>query len=268
MSFKKLNHLSKKIPQTMCYERHSFILKLHNLRQKLDQHKLDDLTQKIEKSIEIQQKRIENLPKINFADDLPINQHIDEIAELIENNQVVIIAGETGCGKTTQIPKICLKIGRGTTGFIGCTQPRRIAARSISARIATELETNIGHAVGYKIRFSDKFNENTYIKLMTDGILLAETQGDRFLDAYDTIIIDEAHERSLNIDFLLGYLKKLLPKRPDLKVIITSATIDTQRFSKHFNNAPVIEVSGRTYPVEVRYHERDDDDDVISEVLF
>ncbi|MEK7769013.1 MAG: ATP-dependent RNA helicase HrpA, partial [Pseudomonadota bacterium] len=168
-------------------------------------------------------------------------------------NQVVIVCGETGSGKTTQLPKICLELKRGVAGMIGHTQPRRIAARTVAARIASELNSPLGHAVGYKVRFSDKVGADTYIKLMTDGILLAETQGDHTLSAYDTIIIDEAHERSLNIDFLLGYLRQLLPRRPDLKLIITSATIDADRFSRHFNNAPVIEVSGRMYPVEMRY---------------
>jgi ATP-dependent helicase HrpA len=166
---------------------------------------------------------------------------------------VVIVCGETGSGKTTQIPKICLEIGRGTTGLIGHTQPRRIAARATAARIAQELQSEFGRLVGYKIRFSDRTSPDAFIKLMTDGILLAETQGDPWLEQYDTLIIDEAHERSLNIDFLLGFLKQLLPKRRDLKLIITSATIDAERFSQHFDGAPVIEVSGRLYPVEVRY---------------
>src|SRR5207247_8737125 len=175
-------------------------------------------------------------------------------------NQVTILAGETGSGKTTQLPKICLELGRGISGMIGHTQPRRIAARSVATRIAQEIGTELGHYVGYKVRFGDHVSDHTYIKLMTDGILLAVTQGDRFLRQYDTIIIDEAHERSLNIDFLIGYLKQLLPRRRDLKLIITSATIDPQRFSMHFNNAPIVEVSGRTYPVEVRYRAAVSDD--------
>ncbi|KFB66451.1 ATP-dependent RNA helicase HrpA [Candidatus Accumulibacter vicinus] len=193
------------------------------------------------------------LPRPEFADDLPVNLRRDEIRALIVRHQVVIVCGETGSGKTTQIPKICLDIGRGTTGLIGHTQPRRIAARATAARIAQELQSEFGTLVGYKIRFSDRTSPDAFIKLMTDGILLAETQGDPWLEQYDTLIIDEAHERSLNIDFLLGYLKQLLPKRRDLKLIITSATIDAERFSKHFDGAPVIEVSGRLYPVEVRY---------------
>jgi len=199
-------------------------------------------------------RRFANLPKPSYAEDLPVNARREEIKEAIEHHQVVIICGETGSGKTTQIPKICLELKRGVTGLIGHTQPRRIAARTVAARIADELKSPLGQAVGYKIRFSDKLSSNTYIKLMTDGILLAETQGDPLLQAYDTLIIDEAHERSLNIDFLLGYISQLLPKRPDLKLIVTSATIDAQRFSRHFNNAPVIEVTGRLYPVEIFYH--------------
>ena len=188
-----------------------------------------------------------------FDDALPIAERRHEIAELIRKHQVVILCGETGSGKTTQLPKICLELGRGMNGMIGCTQPRRIAARSLATRLAQELKQSGAHAVGYKIRFNDRTDENTFVKVMTDGILLAETHSDHALRHYDTLIIDEAHERSLNIDFLLGYVKQLLPRRPDLKVIITSATIDPARFSQHFDGAPIIEVSGRTYPVEVRY---------------
>ncbi|SOD41647.1 ATP-dependent RNA helicase HrpA [Nitrosovibrio sp. Nv4] len=197
--------------------------------------------------------RLANLPKPVYPEDLPVVGRREEIARAIRENQVVIVCGETGSGKTTQLPKICLELGRGVAGMIGHTQPRRIAARTVAARIASELKSPLGHAVGYKVRFSDKVGSETYVKLMTDGMLLAETQGDPSLLAYDTIIIDEAHERSLNIDFLLGYLKQLLPRRPDLKLIVTSATINAQRFSAHFNNATIIEVSGRMYPVEVRY---------------
>jgi ATP-dependent helicase HrpA len=197
---------------------------------------------------------------ISYPPQLPVSQRKDEIAAAIRDNQVVIVAGETGSGKTTQLPKICLELGRGVTGQIGHTQPRRIAARTVAERIAEELGTELGAAVGYKVRFTDKSSDGTQVKVMTDGILLAEMQRDRRLRRYDTLIIDEAHERSLNIDFILGYLKKLLPTRPDLKVIITSATIDPERFSKHFWNAPIIEVSGRTYPVEVRYRPLADPD--------
>ena len=200
------------------------------------------------------QTRLKTLPEqIVFPENLPVVEKRQDIFNAIRDNQVVIIAGETGSGKTTQIPKICLELGLGVKGFIGHTQPRRLAARSVANRIAEELHTEIGQLVGYKVRFSDQVSDTTLIKLMTDGILLAEIQKDKLLLQYDTIIIDEAHERSLNIDFILGYLKQLLPKRPDLKVIITSATIDVERFSNHFNHAPVVEVSGRTYPVEVRY---------------
>jgi len=192
-------------------------------------------------------------PRIHFDPALPINQRREEIGRAIAAHPVVIVCGETGSGKTTQIPKILLEMGRGEGRYIGHTQPRRIAARSVAARIAEELKVELGTVVGYKVRFTDKVGPRTQIKLMTDGILLAETQGDPALRAYDTIVLDEAHERSLNIDFLLGYLKRLLPRRPDLKVVITSATIDAERFSKHFDGAPVIEVSGRLYPVEVRY---------------
>src|SRR5215468_3617406 len=193
------------------------------------------------------------MPPITYPAELPVSQRRDEIAEVIRDHQVVVIAGETGSGKTTQIPKICLELGRGVDGQIGHTQPRRLAARTVAERIAEELGTPLGEAVGFKVRFTDQSGEDTLVKLMTDGILLAEIQQDRLLRQYDTLIIDEAHERSLNIDFLLGYLKQLLPRRPDLKVIITSATIDPERFSRHFGDAPIIEVSGRTYPVEMRY---------------
>ncbi|MEV5959981.1 ATP-dependent RNA helicase HrpA [Streptomyces sp. NPDC051987] len=194
------------------------------------------------------------VPAVSYPEQLPVSQKKDEIAEAIRDHQVVIVAGETGSGKTTQIPKICLELGRGVRGMIGHTQPRRIAARTVAERVAEELRTPLGESVGWKVRFTDQVNPDaTFIKLMTDGILLAEIQTDRELRAYDTIIIDEAHERSLNIDFLLGYLAQLLPRRPDLKVVITSATIDPERFSRHFGDAPIIEVSGRTYPVEVRY---------------
>jgi ATP-dependent helicase HrpA len=214
---------------------------------------LADIVSRIAKSHEKFQGRLKALPKPEYELDLPVTARKDEIKAAIEKHQVVIVCGETGSGKTTQLPKICLELGRGVSGLIGHTQPRRIAARSVASRIAQELKSPLGEVVGYKVRFNDKLSEVSYVKLMTDGILLAETQGDHFLNAYDTIIIDEAHERSLNIDFLLGYLKQLLPKRPDLKVIVTSATIDADRFSKHFDGAPVIEVSGRTYPVEIRY---------------
>ncbi len=211
-------------------------------------------------------ERVRNpIPPVELMPGLPVSARADEIVKAIRENQVVVISGETGSGKTTQLPKLCLMAGRGTKGLIGHTQPRRIAATSVAKRIAEELHTEPGEVVGYKIRFTDHTSPGATIKLMTDGILLAETQSDRMLRAYDTLIIDEAHERSINIDFLLGYLKQILPKRPDLKVIITSATIDTERFAKHFGRdedhpAPVIKVSGRTYPVEIRYRPIEDDD--------
>ena len=224
---------------------------------------LSKVEEKYRKSHDLYLQRLSKLPKPEFDNTLPVHEKLEEIKKAIAENQVTIICGETGSGKTTQLPKICLELGRGAAGLIGHTQPRRLAARSVAERIAEELKSEIGSAVGYKVRFTDHTSRDACIKLMTDGILLAETQTDRYLAAYDTIIIDEAHERSLNIDFLLGYLKQLLPRRPDLKVIITSATIDAERFSQHFNGAPVLEVSGRTYPVEILYRpltSKDEDD--------
>lgn len=242
-----------------CLKKDQFLFKkrLQGVKKIKDEAKqqkvLTQITRDIEHSKTLRVKRLAELPAVQYPESLPVSQKKDDIKKAIAENQVVIVAGETGSGKTTQLPKICLELGRGVDGYIGHTQPRRLAARSVSNRIAEELNCELGQEVGFKIRFSDQVSDKSYIKLMTDGILLAEIQQDRYLNQYDTIIIDEAHERSLNIDFILGYLKNLLPKRPDLKVIITSATIDPERFSKHFNNAPIIEVSGRTYPVEVRY---------------
>jgi len=213
------------------------------------------------------------VPRIHYPQALPISQHSGEIAAAIRDHQVVVVAGETGSGKTTQIPKICLELGRGIRGTIGHTQPRRLAARTVAERIAEELDVPIGGVVGWKVRFTDHVSDDTLVKLMTDGILLAEIQSDPQLEQYDTLIIDEAHERSLNIDFVLGYLKQLLPRRPDLRVIITSATIDPERFSRHFGGAPMIEISGRSYPVEIRYrpygpdsHDSTDDRDQIQAI--
>jgi ATP-dependent helicase HrpA len=221
------------------------------------------LAQKIAASVAARAARAASVPKVSYPEELPIAANRGEIRRAIEKHSVVIVCGETGSGKTTQLPKICLEAGRGVAGAIGHTQPRRIAARAVAARIAEEIDTPVGELVGYKLRFQDRTRPEGLIKLMTDGILLAETQGDRFLDAYDTIIVDEAHERSLNIDFLLGYLKWLLPKRPDLKLVITSATIDPERFSRHFDDAPIINVSGRSFPVEMRYRavELDEEDE-------
>jgi ATP-dependent helicase HrpA len=215
--------------------------------------KLASLRAAIARSTALRAERLARMPVPAFPESLPVSGRRAEIAHAIAHNPVTIVCGETGSGKTTQIPKICLQLKRGAAGLIGHTQPRRIAARSVAARIAHELDSSLGSVVGYKVRFQDRMAPAAYVKVMTDGILLAETQGDRMLTAYDTLIVDEAHERSLNIDFLLGYLHQLLPQRPDLKVVITSATIDAQRFSRHFGNAPVIEVSGRLYPVEIRY---------------
>ncbi|MEU9315830.1 ATP-dependent RNA helicase HrpA [Streptomyces sp. NPDC048295] len=227
---------------------------------------LDEIAAEAGKAAERLSLRAARMPAVSYPEQLPVSQKKDEILEAIRDHQVVIVAGETGSGKTTQIPKICMELGRGVRGMIGHTQPRRIAARTVAERVADELKTPLGEAVGWKVRFTDQVNpEATFVKLMTDGILLAEIQTDRELRAYDTIIIDEAHERSLNIDFLLGYLARLLPERPDLKVVITSATIDPERFARHFGEAPIVEVSGRTYPVEVRYRplleEEGDDSD-------
>ncbi|MGW0356952.1 ATP-dependent RNA helicase HrpA [Nocardia nova] len=236
----------------------------HRLRRRLDKaHGNDGEIERLEREIAAAQARIDTrrgaVPAIRYPEQLPVSAHRDDIAAAIAAHQVVVIAGETGSGKTTQIPKICLELGRGIRGTIGHTQPRRLAARTVAERIASELDTELGDVVGYTVRFTDQASDRTLIKLMTDGILLAEIQRDRLLRRYDTIIIDEAHERSLNIDFLLGYLKSLLPKRPDLKVIITSATIDPELFARHFADAdsgepaPIVEVSGRSYPVEIRY---------------
>lgn len=209
--------------------------------------------QALQASVQRRQAWAQKLPSITLDDSLPIAREAERITALIRDHQVVVIAGETGSGKTTQLPKLCLAAGRGVAGMIGCTQPRRIAARAVATRVAQELHSELGTTVGYQVRFTDRVGDDTRIKFMTDGILLAEISSDRWLSQYDTIIVDEAHERSLNIDFLLGYLKQLLRKRPDLKLIVTSATIDTSRFAQHFDDAPVISVEGRTFPVEVRY---------------
>ncbi|GAB3544231.1 ATP-dependent helicase HrpA [Actinopolyspora lacussalsi] len=211
-------------------------------------------------------RRKEQVPEISYPAELPVTGRREDLMSAIRDNQVVIVAGETGSGKTTQLPKMCLELGRGVFGSIGHTQPRRLAARTVAERIATELDVEVGDAVGYQVRFTERADEDTLVKQMTDGILLAEIQRDRLLRRYDTLIIDEAHERSLNIDFILGYVKQILPKRPDLKVIITSATIDPERFSRHFDDAPIVEVSGRTYPVEVRYRPLVDDSDELEDV--
>jgi ATP-dependent helicase HrpA len=262
-----LQKISKNLKKTLNKDRQPIKRQLDRLRNELRkgkdvQEKLLQLELKLKQSIQKRNTRLDSFPVLEFSD-LPVSAKKDEIATLIQQNQVVIICGETGSGKTTQLPKICLSIGRGAAGLIGHTQPRRIAARTVADRIAEELKQPIGQAVGYKVRFQDKTRDTSLIKLMTDGILLAESQNDPYLNQYDTIIIDEAHERSLNIDFLLGYMRWLLPRRPDLKLIITSATIDPERFAEHFFNAPIINVSGRTFPVEIRYRpiEQDEEED-------
>lgn len=248
------NQLLKNLRQAQCRDQHRLQRQLQQLRKQPDnQAALERWQADLERSLAVVKARQASIPAIQFDDQLPIAEHREAIKKALEEHQVLVIAGETGSGKTTQLPKICLELGRGTRGLIGHTQPRRLAARNVASRIAEELQTSLGGLVGYQVRYEDHSTADSLIKLMTDGILLAETAHDRFLQRYDTLIIDEAHERSLNIDFLLGYLKQLLPRRPDLKVIITSATIDLERFSKHFNNAPIIEVSGRTYPVETWY---------------
>ncbi|HEY2313644.1 MAG TPA: ATP-dependent RNA helicase HrpA, partial [Streptosporangiaceae bacterium] len=257
-----LADLRRTLPELMLPDQHRLARRLDRASGLRDQAARDkavtELTAEIERAARRVARRREAVPEISYPEELPVSQARDDIAQAIKDHQVVIVAGETGSGKTTQLPKICLELGRGVTGQIGHTQPRRIAARTVAERIAEETSTQLGTAVGYKVRFTDKSGDNTLVKVMTDGILLNEIASDRDLYRYDTLIIDEAHERSLNIDFILGYLRQLLPRRPDLKVIITSATIDPERFAAHFAApdgvpAPIIEVSGRTYPVEVRY---------------
>jgi ATP-dependent helicase HrpA len=253
------------LPELMLRDERRLRRRLDGVRRIKDPEARGKVLAEIDGQIEAARSRLAGrraaVPAIGYPAQLPITQRRDDLLEAIREHQVVIVAGETGSGKTTQLPKMCLELGRGVRGTIGHTQPRRIAARTVAARIAEELDIPLGEAVGWKVRFTDQANENTLVKIMTDGILLAEIQSDRLLRQYDTLIIDEAHERSLNIDFILGYVKQLLPKRPDLKVIITSATIDPERFSRHFDDAPIIEVSGRTYPVEVRYRPIVDPDD-------
>ncbi|MDH4558343.1 ATP-dependent RNA helicase HrpA [Pseudomonas sp. BN417] len=260
--------LLKRLDQAMGADRHRLRRQLHELRKNPDEAKLTQWAERFQASVARAEARRASVPVMRYDDALPIAAKRDEIKAALEKHQVLVIAGETGSGKTTQLPKICLEIGRGAHGLIGHTQPRRLAARSVATRVAEEIGSPLGELVGYQVRFEDQSNERSLIKLMTDGILLAETQHDRFLERYDTIIVDEAHERSLNIDFLLGYLKTLLPRRPDLKLIITSATIDLERFSKHFSEAPIIEVSGRTYPVDTWYRPLAAEVDEDGEALF
>jgi ATP-dependent helicase HrpA len=244
----------------------------HRLGRRLDRARRDGpdaiarIAGEIDRATARVNRRREAVPEISYPPQLPVSARRDDLLEAIRDNQVVVVAGETGSGKTTQLPKICLELGRGVRGAIGHTQPRRLAARTVAVRIAEELGVDLGEAVGYSVRFDDRSREDTLVRLVTDGLLLAEIQHDRLLRRYDTIIVDEAHERSLNIDFLLGYLRGLLPQRPDLKLIITSATIDPERFSRHFDGAPIVEVSGRTFPVEVRHRPVVDDGDPVDAI--
>ncbi|HVM27537.1 MAG TPA: ATP-dependent RNA helicase HrpA [Mycobacteriales bacterium] len=255
--------LRRRLPELMLRDE-------RRLRSRLRARDLD--LARVAGEVELAEQRIARrraaVPRLTYPEQLPVSQRREDLLEALSSAQVVVVAGETGSGKTTQLPKLLLELGRGVRGAIGHTQPRRIAARTVAERIAEELDVPLGSAVGYKVRFTDRSSDSTLVKLMTDGVLLAELQRDRDLLAYDTVVVDEAHERSLNIDFLLGYLAQLLPRRPDLKVVITSATIETERFSQHFGGAPVVEVTGRTYPVEVRYRplvretaEQEDGDD-------
>ncbi|MBI1758726.1 MAG: ATP-dependent RNA helicase HrpA [Actinobacteria bacterium] len=259
-----LSELTATLPELMVRDEHRLRRRLDAARRGAPASRTAALAQ-LATEVDAARRRVERrraaVPAVRYPAELPISQRRDDLAAAIRDHQVVIVAGETGSGKTTQLPKICLELGRGVRGMIGHTQPRRLAARTVADRIAEELGTPLGGAVGYQVRFTDRVGEDTLIKLMTDGILLAEIQHDRSLARYDTLIIDEAHERSLNVDFLLGYLRHLLPRRPDLKVIITSATIDPERFSQAFGGAPIVEVSGRTYPVELRYRPVVDPDD-------
>jgi ATP-dependent helicase HrpA len=265
-----LAFIENRIESAMRRDRHALRWEFRGIQADVEagrpfEKRLEKFFRDLDQSVSFREYRVKSLPTVRFDEELPVSARRQEIARTIDENQVVILSGETGSGKSTQLPKICLEIGRGIDGLIGHTQPRRIAARSIAARIADELGTPLGFTVGFKVRFAESMSKQTNIKLMTDGILLAETQSDPFFDQYDTLILDEAHERSLNVDFLIGYLKRLLPKRPDLKVIITSATIDAERFAAHFSTpekpAPVIEVSGRTYPVETLYRPMTPDED-------
>src|SRR3954453_2032654 len=260
-----LRQLRRRLGEVSLKDERRLHRRLDGLRKQRDAEKSARALAAIEREIESSAARAfdraASLPVVEFPPELPVSQQRDALAKAIETNQVVIVAGGTGWGKTTQLPKVCLELGRGIRGQIGHTQPRRLAARTVAERIASELGTPLGETIGYQVRFSDHSGEKTLVKLMTDGILLAEIQRDRMLRGYDTIILDEAHERSLNIDFLLGYLKELLPRRPELKLIITSATLDPERFARHFDDAPIVEVSGRTYPVEVRYRPLDGSDE-------
>jgi ATP-dependent helicase HrpA len=266
-----LSEVQSRLPELMLRDQHRLRRRLDGARGMRDTDAQNKIVEKVAADIEAAERRVaarrDAMPLITYPEALPVSRRKDEIRKAIEDHQVVIIAGETGSGKTTQLPKICLELGLGVKGLIGHTQPRRLAARTVAERIAEELDTTLGEAIGYQVRFTDHSGDGTLVKVMTDGILLNEIARDRMLRRYDTLIIDEAHERSLNIDFILGYVRRLLPRRPDLKVIITSATIDPGRFAEHFGGAPIIEVSGRTYPVEVRYRPIEEDDDQTQAIL-
>ena len=272
-----LKELENKISQALIKDQQRFVRDITRIRSlPVEQRSAETakLNAKVDSSLEVVNTRTRSLPTFSYPEALPISEKRSEIAAAIKNNQIVVIAGETGSGKTTQIPKICLDLGLGARGLIGHTQPRRLAARAVATRIAEELGQGLGQSVGYQVRFDDVSSERTLVKLMTDGILLSEIQQDKLLTKYEVIIIDEAHERSLNIDFLLGYLKRISVQRPDLKIIITSATIDVEKFSQHFSGAPIISVSGRTFPVEVIYQDpvdyiadESDDDQLLTSVL-
>ncbi|MBL0713146.1 MAG: hypothetical protein JJV98_05550 [Desulfosarcina sp.] len=257
----RLRTLEALLPEAMAHDRYHVGRDIGHIRYQIRkrrkikrlENRLNEMTQRLKRSVATRQQRRAALPQWQALEALPITAKKDAIVAAIRAHPVVIVAGETGSGKTTQLPKFCLAAGRGLSGMIGCTQPRRIAATTVAQRIADELGEPLGMSVGYKIRFQDRTRRDGFIKVMTDGILLAETQSDPVLTAYDTLIVDEAHERSLNIDFILGILKKRVQRRRDLKLIITSATIDTEKFARAFDDAPVIEVSGRMYPVEIRY---------------
>ncbi len=254
----EIDGLTGSLSGLLLADRRSIESGLRRIRQREESGKPTDrdkakLRQQLTAAEARSQQQRENVPRLTYPTSLPISERVDEIVDLIRTRQVAVICGETGSGKSTQLPKICLAAGRGRLGNIVHTQPRRIAARSIAARVASELNVGLGGIVGYRVRFDQKLSKETIVKVMTDGMLLAEIETDRQLLQYDTIIIDEAHERSLNIDLLLGYLKNLLPQRPELRLLITSATLEIEKFTRHFSDAPVLEVSGRTYPVEVRY---------------
>ena len=270
-----LSEISGKLDECMLADRYRIMRTIRKINQRSQQDKpTDHLLEKtihlFQKSRTRRQQRARSVLPVHYPEVLPVSERRAEIKKLVRDHQVVIVCGETGSGKTTQLPKICLELGYGVSGMIGHTQPRRIAARAVSSRIAEEMSCELGQQVGYKVRFDEQVSDGTMVKLMTDGMLLTETRSDRYLNQYEVIIIDEAHERSLNIDFLIGYLKHILSRRPELKIIITSATIDPQRFSRHFHDAPVIEVSGRTYPVDIQYRpmiEQEEEQDVVAAVV-